>query len=219
VTSLASTSRHPLTPVGGAGFPGPTRFRRLGWPEGEVVGAEAELLERFGVSRPLFREAVQLVEHRHGARMRRGPGGRLVVAAASVDAVADAVSVYLFYVGAEIDDVFEARLSVQEAAAELAPARLDEGHVTALRPLAAEEHAGLVAAITGNPALDRRAPPDRRRFRQSDAGASPRRSHLTVGARPDTGCHVPTRVGMVARRCGVPSAVPSTRGASVRSGV
>ncbi len=136
----------------------------LGWPEGQVVGSEPELLERYGVSRAVFREAVRLVEHKHVARMRRGPGGGLVVTAPSVDAVADAVSVYLFYVGAEIDDVFEARYAVEEAAAGLAPGRLDEGRAAEVRALVAAEGAGrvsdhrvmhrLVAAITGNPALE-----------------------------------------------------------------
>jgi DNA-binding FadR family transcriptional regulator len=136
---------------------------RLGWPEGEVVGSEPELLERYGVSRAVFREAVRLVEHRRVARMRRGPGGGLVVTAPSVDAVTDAVSVYLLYVGAEIDDVFEARLALEEAAAELAPSRLEEGDIAELRALVDGEAAGeiadhrklhqLVAAITGNPAI------------------------------------------------------------------
>jgi DNA-binding FadR family transcriptional regulator len=137
---------------------------RLGWPEGTVVGSEPELLARYGVSRAVFREAVRLVEHQHVARMRRGPGGGLVVSAPSVDAVADAVSVYLFYVGAEIEDMFEARLALEEAAAELAPGRLEEAHIAELRDLVAAEEAGtvrdhrvfhrLVAAITGNPALE-----------------------------------------------------------------
>jgi len=137
---------------------------RLGWPEGEVVGSEPQLLARYGVSRAVFREAVRLVEHRHVARMRRGPGGGLVVTEPSVDAVADAVSVYLLYVGAEIDDVFEARLALEEAAAELAPARLDESHMADVRTLVAAEGTGevrdhrqfhrLVAAISGNPALE-----------------------------------------------------------------
>src|SRR5262245_53266249 len=137
---------------------------RLGWPEGEVGGSEPALLARYGVSRAVFREAVRLVEHRHIARMRRGPGGGLVVTAPSVAAVADAVSVYLVYVGAEIDDVFEARLALELSAAELAPDRLDEDHIATLRALVADEAAGrmgdhrqlhgLVAAITGNPALE-----------------------------------------------------------------
>jgi DNA-binding FadR family transcriptional regulator len=145
---------------------------QLGWPEGEVVGSESELLQRYGVSRAVFREAVRLVEHKQVARMRRGPGGGLVVTPPSVDSVADAVSVYLFYVGAEIDDVFEARLALEEEAAELAPARLDETHIDQLRSLVQREHERhgqcegegtivdyrelhrLVASMTGNPALE-----------------------------------------------------------------
>src|SRR6202008_2145866 len=50
-----------------------------GWPVGEVLGSEAELLERYQVSRAVFREAVRLVEHQQVATMRRGPGGGLVV--------------------------------------------------------------------------------------------------------------------------------------------
>ncbi len=137
---------------------------RLGWPEGEVVGSEPVLRARYGVSRAVFREAVRLVEHRHIARMRRGPGGGLVVTPPSVAAVADAVSVYLVYLGAEIDDVFEARLALELSAAELAPGRLDEDHIAAFRALVAGEASGrvadhrelhrLVAATTGNPALE-----------------------------------------------------------------
>jgi DNA-binding FadR family transcriptional regulator len=116
------------------------------------------------VSRAVFREAVRLVEHQHVARMRRGPGGGLVVTAPTVDSVIDAVSVYLFYVGAEIDEVYEARLALEETAAELAPVRLDESKFATLRAHAERERDGsvtdhrelhrLVAETTGNPALE-----------------------------------------------------------------
>src|SRR4051812_32028391 len=46
-----------------------------GWPEGQVLGSETDLLERFGVSRAVVREAVRIIEHTGAARMRRGPGG------------------------------------------------------------------------------------------------------------------------------------------------
>ena len=52
-----------------------------GWPVGEVLGSESELLEYFGVSRAVFREAVRVVENTGAARMRRGPGGGLIVSA------------------------------------------------------------------------------------------------------------------------------------------
>ena len=136
----------------------------LGWPEGEVIGSEPELLERYGVSRAVFREAVRLVEHKEVARMRRGPGGGLVVTTPTVESVMDAVAVYLFYVGANVEEVFEARLVLEEFVTELAPSRLGETEVVALRELLAREREGkahgyrelhaLLARLTLNPALE-----------------------------------------------------------------
>jgi DNA-binding FadR family transcriptional regulator len=134
-----------------------------GWLEGEVVGSEAELLEKYGVSRAVFREAVRLLEHLHVARMRRGPGGGLVISAPTADSVIDAVAVYIVYVGAQVDEVFAARLVIEELAAELAAVRPDEGSISALRAQlhAEREHEArdirelhhLIGAATGNPAI------------------------------------------------------------------
>lgn len=135
-----------------------------GWPEGEVLGSEPELLERYGVSRAVFREAVRLVEHKEVARMRRGPGGGLVITRPTVESVMDAVAVYLFHVGASVDEVFEARLILEEVVSELAPSRLTEEDLVKLRELMARERAGevedhrelhaLLAELTRNPAIE-----------------------------------------------------------------
>ncbi|MGY6501116.1 MAG: FadR/GntR family transcriptional regulator [Acidimicrobiales bacterium] len=135
-----------------------------GWPEGEVFGSEAELLDRYGVSRAVLREAVRLLEHQEVARMRRGPGGGLVVTVPSVESVIQAVMVYLLYVGAGMDDVFEARQALEQEAASLAAVRLGEGSVAELRDLVDREATGevghhhalhvLVAAASGNPVLE-----------------------------------------------------------------
>src|SRR3546814_12952378 len=76
----------------------------------------------------------------------------------------EAVAVYLFYVGAEVSEVFEARLVLEEVVAELAPSRLAEEDVEALRELVAREREGevhdygelhaLLARLTRNPALE-----------------------------------------------------------------
>jgi DNA-binding FadR family transcriptional regulator len=136
----------------------------LGWPVGSVLGSEAELLERYGVSRAVFREAVRLVEDQQVARMRRGPGGGLVVTEPSVDAIIDAAVVYLYRVDARLDEVWEARLVLEEIVTELAPDRLDEADLARVRSLIADEAAGdiadhrafhaLLASITRNPALE-----------------------------------------------------------------
>lgn len=139
-------------------------IREAGWPVGEVIGSESQLLERYGVSRAVFREAVRLLEHLGVARMRRGPGGGLVVAALTVDSVIEAVMVYLLYIDAQLDEVFEARLVLEESAAVLAAERLSEDDLVMLRDLAVRENAGevedhrelhaKVAAATHNPTME-----------------------------------------------------------------
>ena len=136
----------------------------LGWPVGSVLGSEPELLDRYGVSRAVFREAVRLVEDQQVARMRRGPGGGLVVTEPSVDAIIDAAVVYLYRVDARLDEVWEARLVLEEIVTDLAPDRLDEADLARVRSLIADEAAGdiadhrafhaLLASITRNPALE-----------------------------------------------------------------
>ncbi len=134
------------------------------WPVGEVIGSEAELLERYGVSRAVFREAVRLVEHQHVARMRRGPGGGLVVTEPNVDAIIDAAVIYLLRVQAPLDEVFAARLTLEEIVTQLAPDRVQEADLIRIRELMDDEAAGritdhralhsLLASITRNPALE-----------------------------------------------------------------
>jgi DNA-binding FadR family transcriptional regulator len=134
------------------------------WPVGQILGSEAELLERYQVSRAVFREAVRLVEHQQVARTRRGPGGGLVITEPTVDAVIDAVVLYLYRVEARLDELFEARIVLEDIAAALAPARLDEQDLARLRAFSDDAKAqlrpdpralhGLVAAISRNPAVE-----------------------------------------------------------------
>jgi DNA-binding FadR family transcriptional regulator len=64
---------------------------------GEVFGTEVALLERYRVSRSVFREAVRLLESHAVARTRRGPGGGLVVAEPQAQASIDTIALYLQY--------------------------------------------------------------------------------------------------------------------------
>ena len=95
----------------------------MGWPVGELLGSETELLGRYRVSRAVFREAVRLVEHKQVARTRRGPGGGLVITEPTVDAVIDAVVLYLYRVEARLDELFEARIAEAVLAGESGLAR------------------------------------------------------------------------------------------------
>jgi DNA-binding FadR family transcriptional regulator len=136
----------------------------LGWPVGTVLGSESDLLARYEVSRAVFREAVRLVEHQQVARTRRGPGGGLVITEPTVEAVIDAVVLYVHRVDAQLDEVFEARIVLEEIGSELAPARLQEQDLDGLRAfldegdptLAVDPRAlhVLVASVSRNPALE-----------------------------------------------------------------
>ncbi len=136
----------------------------LGWPVGEVLGSETDLLERYEVSRAVFREAVRLVEHQGVARTRRGPGGGLVITEPTVGAVIDAVVLYLHRVDARLDEIFEARIILEEIACQLASERTDENDLAELRRFADDkpvdpggdprEFHALVASISGNSGLE-----------------------------------------------------------------
>lgn len=134
---------------------------RRNWPLGESLGSEAQLQEHYGVSRSVLREAVRLVEHHQVARMRRGPGGGLIVTTPDAAPATRAMVIYLEYVGTTIDELFDARLLLEPLAAGLAAERVDEAEIAALRtalaataeqPERGELHITL-AETAGNPVL------------------------------------------------------------------
>jgi DNA-binding FadR family transcriptional regulator len=135
-----------------------------GWPVGSILGSEAELLARYRVSRAVFREAVRLLEHQQVAHTRRGPGGGLVITEPTADAVIDAVVLYLYRVEARLDELFEARIVLEEIAASLAPSRLRAPERERLREFSSAAPApgwpdpralhSLIAEVTRNPAIE-----------------------------------------------------------------
>ncbi|GAB7146489.1 FadR/GntR family transcriptional regulator [Mycobacterium riyadhense] len=68
-----------------------------GWRVGSVFGTETALLDRYRVSRSALREAVRLLEYHAIARMRRGPGGGLIVTQPQAQASIDTIALYLQY--------------------------------------------------------------------------------------------------------------------------
>ena len=137
-----------------------------GWPVGTVLGSETDLLERFGVSRAVLREAVRIVEHTGAARMRRGPGGGLVVSEPSRSAVVTAISVWFSYVGVTIVEMLEVRRPLITTAARLAAERRTGDDVAALveridaiaaggvvGPTQLNALEAEIVAVAGNPAL------------------------------------------------------------------
>lgn len=138
-----------------------------GWPIGEVLGSEAELLARYGVSRAVLREAVRIVEHHFVAAMRRGPGGGLVVTAPDIGAVVRAVTLHLQFQSIEPQDLLLARRALELQCVRLAAEKINRDGVVKLQEYMAREerlvaealteHTHdfhiLIADLTGNPAL------------------------------------------------------------------
>jgi DNA-binding FadR family transcriptional regulator len=139
-----------------------------GWPVGSTAGSETELIERHGVSRAVFREAVRLVEHHQVAVMQRGRSGGLKVTAPSAQAAVDAAVVYLEHKGTTVDDLLSVRSLVEPFAAAEAARHITEADIDALRAHARREseelaagqdapyHGGLhvtLARLSGNPVL------------------------------------------------------------------
>ncbi|HEX4357705.1 MAG TPA: FCD domain-containing protein [Pseudonocardia sp.] len=100
-----------------------------GWAVGSVIGSEAALLDRFEVSRAVLREAVRLLEYHSVARMRRGPGGGLVVAEPDPSASIEAMALYLDFQGIEIDHLRAVREAVELACLDRVAARVGEPEV------------------------------------------------------------------------------------------
>jgi DNA-binding FadR family transcriptional regulator len=108
----------------------------LGWPIGHMFGTEPELLDRYGVSRAVLREAVRLLEHHLVADMRRGRNGGLFVTRPDPAVVADAVAVFLRYRQVSAQELFDVRQALELTSVRLAAERASEADVAKLRELA-----------------------------------------------------------------------------------
>lgn len=138
-----------------------------GLAPGTVIGSEPELLERYGVSRAVLREAVRLLEHHDVARTRRGANGGLIVARPRPGSVTRAMTTYLRFNGVAPRDILETRNALELTGVQLAAERIDDEGIRRLRGfLAAHDEVPdldqarychdfhvLVAELSGNPAL------------------------------------------------------------------
>ncbi|MBA4022671.1 MAG: FadR family transcriptional regulator [Gordonia sp.] len=114
-----------------------------GWRVGTALGSETAFMERFEVSRSVVREAFRILESRHVAKPRRGPGGGLVVTAPDRSAVLDQASLFLEYDGFAADDLFQMMELLEVAAVEQVSATIDAEGIARMREiLAAEEQVG-----------------------------------------------------------------------------
>jgi DNA-binding FadR family transcriptional regulator len=145
-----------------------TRIRqdiiRLGWPVGQSLGFEAELMERYGVGRAQFREAARILESHSVIQMRRGIGGGMVIAAPDTQATMRAGSLYLRYRNVQAAHIRDLREELEAASVRLtienlSPEGTEKLHATLERERAWSDEEfsvvshdlhGVIADLSGN---------------------------------------------------------------------
>lgn len=85
--------------------------------DGEWLPTEPQLMAQFGVSRPTLREAFRLLEADSLVTIRRGPPGGARVTIPGPEAAAAQFGLLLTLSGTTIQDVYEARMVIEPAAA------------------------------------------------------------------------------------------------------
>ena len=110
-------------------------FYAEGLKPGEWLGTEAELVERFNVSRVTIRDAVSALAARGLIDVRVGARGGLRIATSDPDRLIDAFSIQLRLMGLTRDELFEAMLAIEPVTASLAAQRASEQQLGSLRAL------------------------------------------------------------------------------------
>jgi DNA-binding FadR family transcriptional regulator len=93
------------------------RAESLAHEEGDLIGSEDELLAKYGVSRPTFKQAAILVAQEQLLTIRRGVGGGYFANRPRPQAVAHIAAIYLQAKNAAMDEIF---ISIMPIRAELA---------------------------------------------------------------------------------------------------
>jgi len=137
--------------------------------DGAFLGAEDELLARFGVSRPTLRQAAKIAESDRLIIVRRGVRGGLYAARPDARDAIRTLTRFLRLRGATLRDITVVSRLVWEEAADLAAGCADEGLRARLDRFAAEidaydtpaaliraetELARLVGEMGGNPGIE-----------------------------------------------------------------
>jgi DNA-binding FadR family transcriptional regulator len=112
--------------------------------EGDSLGREPDLIERFGVSRPSLREALRILETEGLITVVRGVGGGVVVHEPDERMTARTAALVLQARNVPLADVFEARSLLEPLAARaIATKRGRRAAIAELRRLVADQQAAI----------------------------------------------------------------------------
>ena len=133
----------------------------------DPLGSERECLDRYEVSRPVFRAALRVLEQTGLVEARRGSSGGLYVASPDAERQAAPVVALLDFIGIDTVDLFTTRRSIDVASVDLATRRLSPAGIAELGQSCLDERSQhladvhrvspnlhrLIARLSGNAAL------------------------------------------------------------------
>src|ERR1700716_1212135 len=99
------------------------RIARRELCEGDALASEAQLMDQFGVSRPILREAFRILESESLIEVRRGARGGARVRLPDPRTLARYTALLLQLRGTTIGDVLDARRAIEPAAARMVAER------------------------------------------------------------------------------------------------
>lgn len=111
-------------------------------PEGDSLPNEAEMVEKYKVSRPTLREAFRILESEGLLSISRGTRGARV-RLPEIDVVSRRLSAVLRARQVKLDDVYRARMLIEPPAARLVAERKNPGDVAMLREIVERGRASL----------------------------------------------------------------------------
>jgi DNA-binding FadR family transcriptional regulator len=118
-------------------------FYSDGLKPGAWLGTEANLAERFNVSRVTIRDAVSALSARGLIDVRVGARGGLRIAHGDPDRLIDAFSIQLRLMGLTRDELFEAMLAIEPVTASLAAQRATPAQLSGLLDLVERSRAAV----------------------------------------------------------------------------
>jgi DNA-binding FadR family transcriptional regulator len=107
--------------------------------EGDALPAETQLMDQFGVSRPILREAFRILESESLIEVRRGVRGGARVRLPDPKTVARYTALLLELKGTTVADVLDARRAIEPAAARMVAERRSPDVLAILRGCHEEE--------------------------------------------------------------------------------
>ena len=126
-----------------------------GLQPGDWLGTEAELADRFGVSRITVRDAVRTLEAQGIVDVKVGARGGLRVAEGDPARFAEALAIQLHLMGIKRDELIEAQQAIEPVTAALAAERITDEQLDRLRDLVDRSRALMASPQQfAQPALD-----------------------------------------------------------------